>query len=168
MMNPISPVLPGSKPYEFILAKDQKQYISLPALYFEDPIGRIITRWQFTQEERDAIAAGADLLFSQLTFGEKFQPVQFQIEPAVQEEDAPSVPETRAISQEEYEASSAGDEGRPGDLQSADEGRARRVRAAQRRDVAPAGENVLPVQEKTVQGDDDLRARRGTRAWRRP
>jgi hypothetical protein len=35
----------------------------------------MVSRWRFTDEERGAVAAGADVLLTQLTFGNLFHPV---------------------------------------------------------------------------------------------
>ena len=80
-MKPVSPVMPGfSEPYEFLLAKDQPEYLPIPTVLAEGDDKRMYSRWEFTDEERAAIAdGGGSLLFSQLTFGGQFQPVCFQI-----------------------------------------------------------------------------------------
>jgi len=79
-MKPVSPVMPGfSEPYEFVIAEDQPQYVPLPVVLVEGDEHRMISRWEFTDEERAVIAAGGDLLFHQLTFGKPFQPVCFNI-----------------------------------------------------------------------------------------
>lgn len=58
------------------LAKDQPEYLPLQIVRFvDDPEGRFISRWTFSEEERKAIAAGEDLYLEQLTFGRRFQPI---------------------------------------------------------------------------------------------
>ena len=79
-MKPVSPVFPGlSEPYEFLLAKDQPQYNPIPTVLAEGDEKRFYSRWEFSDEERGIIADGGSLLFSQLTFGNLFQPVCLQI-----------------------------------------------------------------------------------------
>jgi hypothetical protein len=39
----------------------------------------MVTRWRFTDEERAAIAGGADIVLQQLTFRLPFQPVNLQV-----------------------------------------------------------------------------------------
>lgn len=78
-MKPVSPVLPGSSDIELILGKDQPQYIPLPAVYLNTPARPMITRFRLDDDERAAIAAGADIVLQQLTFCSPFQPVNLQI-----------------------------------------------------------------------------------------
>jgi hypothetical protein len=77
-MQPVSPVLPGSEAIEIVIGKDQPEYIPLPAVYMDNPI-RMFTRWRMTDEERKAVADGADIVFCQMTFGNAFQPVRFEV-----------------------------------------------------------------------------------------
>jgi hypothetical protein len=77
-MQPISPVLSAefvSK--EIVYAKEQPEYIPLPTLVSGN--GVVMSRWQFTDEERQAIAAGADLLLSIWTFHDPLQPVLLEV-----------------------------------------------------------------------------------------
>jgi hypothetical protein len=78
-MEPVSPVMPGSEPIEVVLGKDQPQYIPLPAVYLDTNARPMITRWRLTEEERDAIANGADIVMQQLTFRNPYQPVNLQV-----------------------------------------------------------------------------------------
>ena len=78
-MEPVSPVMPGSEPIEVVLGKDQPQYIPLPAVYLDTNARPMITRWRLTEEERDAIANGADSVMQQLTFRNPYQPVNLQV-----------------------------------------------------------------------------------------
>lgn len=79
-MKPISPVIKGYEGYEILLAENQKQYVPIPTIVAEGDDKRFISRWEFTQDERDLIAKGGTLVFQQLTFGYDFQPVCFQVE----------------------------------------------------------------------------------------
>jgi hypothetical protein len=78
-MNAVSPVMPGSELIEVVLGKDQPEYIPLPAVYLNVRSVPMITRWRFTNEEREAIAAGADPVLTQLTFGLPFSPIHLQV-----------------------------------------------------------------------------------------
>lgn len=77
-MTPVSPVLPGSSAIEIVLGKGQPQYVPLPAVYLDTPARPMITRFRLNDEERAAIAEGADIVLQQLTFGTPFQPVNLQ------------------------------------------------------------------------------------------
>ena len=78
-MQPVSPVMPGSAAIEIVLGKDQPEYIPLPAVYLDAPTRPMITRWRLTDDERQAIAEGADVVMTQLTFWNRFQPVHIQV-----------------------------------------------------------------------------------------
>jgi hypothetical protein len=77
-MQPISPVMPGSEAIEVVLAKDQPEYLPLPAVYIEEP-GRFVTRWRLSDEERQKVVEGGDVILTQLTFGNPFHPVNLQV-----------------------------------------------------------------------------------------
>lgn len=78
-MDPVSPVMPGSESIEHVLAKDQPEYIPLPMVYLDTPSRPVISRWRLSDEERKAIADGADIVLTQLTFGNPFHPVHLQV-----------------------------------------------------------------------------------------
>src|ERR1700722_17593746 len=78
-MTPVSPVMPGSESIEIVLGKGQPEYVELPAVYLDPPSRPMITRWRLTDEERGAISIGADIVLQQLTFQQKFQPVNLQV-----------------------------------------------------------------------------------------
>lgn len=78
-MTPVSPVLtPELVPDETVYAKDQPEYIPLPVL--RNQVGVVLSRWKLTDQEREAIAAGADIFLSVHTFNEPLQPVRIEIE----------------------------------------------------------------------------------------
>lgn len=80
-MRPVALQIPGLESKEFVIAKDQPEYIPLPALPIHSDMGPgVLTRWEFTLEEREQIAKGADLWVQHLTFGGPLQPVAFTIE----------------------------------------------------------------------------------------
>lgn len=76
-MEPVNVGMPVPEGWEEVTyAKDQPEYRPLPSLRDpRDPQGRILTRWTFTPEEREAIAAGADLYLQVLTFRQSLMPL---------------------------------------------------------------------------------------------
>jgi hypothetical protein len=60
-----------------VIAKDQPEYLPLPALVFAD--GKILTEWCFTEEERAAIARGENIRLWVWTFGKALQPVMLEV-----------------------------------------------------------------------------------------
>lgn len=78
-MTPVSPVMPGSEFIELVLGKGQKEYIELPAVYLDQRDRPMITRWRLTDEERAVIAEGGDIVLTQLTWCQRFQPVHLQV-----------------------------------------------------------------------------------------
>lgn len=78
-MFPVSPVLPSYQEHEIVLGANQPEYTPLPAVVLESASQPMITRWRTTQEERDMIANGADIILQQLTFKSRFQPVNLQV-----------------------------------------------------------------------------------------
>ena len=78
-MDPVSPVMPGSSEIEVVLGKDQPEYVALPAVYLDSIARPMITRWRLTDEERQMIHEGADVVLTQLTFRHPFQPVHLQV-----------------------------------------------------------------------------------------
>ena len=61
-----------------VLAESQNQYENLQAVEAEP--GVLWTRWELTEEERAAVAAGARIDMFTHTFGQPFQPVNFRVE----------------------------------------------------------------------------------------
>ena len=78
-MEAVSPVCPGSEEIEIVLAKDQPEYNKLPCVYLDTPARPMISRWRLSDEEREAIANGAEVVLTQLTFCLPFRPVNLQI-----------------------------------------------------------------------------------------
>ena len=66
---------------EVIFAEDQPEYIQLPAIRFPGAEGLVVSRWTFTNEERDAIYAGEDLFLGTLTFNQDLQPLILSVGP---------------------------------------------------------------------------------------
>jgi hypothetical protein len=71
--------MPGSEPIEVVYGKDQEQYNPLPAVYLDTPARPVLSRWRLTDEERAAIAAGADVVLTLLTFGHPLTPSHLQV-----------------------------------------------------------------------------------------
>lgn len=59
------------------IAKNQPEYLTLPALVFND--GRVLTEWRFTEAERVAIARGENLRLWIWTCGHPLQPIALEI-----------------------------------------------------------------------------------------
>jgi len=67
---------PGSRP-ELITSSDQKAAIDLPAAITPD--GDVVSRWTFTDAEREWIARGADVYVFTRTHGRPFQPISLVV-----------------------------------------------------------------------------------------
>ena len=75
-MTPVSPVLTEEfAPAERIAGGEG--YLDLPMLM--NSTGVILSRWKLTDEERKAVAEGADVLLSVWTFGQPLQPLRIEI-----------------------------------------------------------------------------------------
>lgn len=81
MATPKSPVVVGLQAKEKIFAKNQPEYMPLPALVSEDKRRIVTTRWELTAKDRAEIAAGADVFISLMTFGHPLQPLLVYIAP---------------------------------------------------------------------------------------
>lgn len=77
-MKPVSPVARNLDDArgcsETIFAKDQREYIPLPALRFND--GLVVTRWELSWKERFRIFFGGSVFLGLLTFNRPLQPVK--------------------------------------------------------------------------------------------
>lgn len=74
-MIPITPVLPSQKEtqvLEITFAKNQPEYLPLPAIKVDD--GTVITRWKLTWKERIKVLFFGNLFLQQLTFNSPLQP----------------------------------------------------------------------------------------------
>ena len=83
-MSPVSPVIPGKKDHEVVYAKDQPQYLPLPA--YRSAGGLVITRWRLSLFERIRVLMSGSVWLSILTFGHPLQPVKLQATCPEQEE----------------------------------------------------------------------------------
>lgn len=91
-MNAVALQIPGHEADEVIIARDQPEYIPLPALGIEltlpgfGTVPGLLTRWRPSDEERAALANGADVWIETMTFGQPMQPVRISTEcPLAQE-----------------------------------------------------------------------------------
>lgn len=73
-MRPISPIIRGFESQEVVYAKDQPQYIPLPALPVDGGDG-IITRWKLNWRERLRVLFLGDIYLRFLTFKRPLQPI---------------------------------------------------------------------------------------------
>lgn len=80
-MESVSPVLTAAEvPAEQVIALDQPQYIPIivARIVYEDGSPASVTRFRFSEKDREAIAAGADLLISQPHHG-PLMPIGLQL-----------------------------------------------------------------------------------------
>lgn len=81
-MDSVSPVWTEEEAeIERVLALDQEDYlpiIVLPVRYTDGYSGAAV-RFRLTDQEKQAIADGADLVVTELTFGGPFTPIQMQL-----------------------------------------------------------------------------------------
>lgn len=70
------------------IAEDQDEYLTLVARIpqmqgpfgpVDQPVQPVVTRWQLSDEERQAIASGADVMLQLMTFGQPLQPIYIWI-----------------------------------------------------------------------------------------
>jgi len=75
------PVVEGMEAKEVVFAKNQPQYAPLRCLV-DDSRGdrRVTSRWTLTDEQRKAVAEGADIYLTLLTYGTPLQPIIMAIE----------------------------------------------------------------------------------------
>lgn len=88
------PVVMEFESLETVFAKDQPEYIPLRALRSPAPNGDVLSRWTFTDEQRQAISDGADIFLNVMTFGQPLQPVRIFL---AHELDASSVADALSI-----------------------------------------------------------------------
>lgn len=77
-MKPVSPVALDPEDRwgvsEMVFAKDQPQYLNLPALCFQD--GLVVSRWSLSWKERLSVLFGGSIYLGQLTFNTPLRPVR--------------------------------------------------------------------------------------------
>jgi hypothetical protein len=59
--------------HKIVFAKDQLEYIPLPAI---SDGNKVITKWKLTKEELEEIAITGELYLEILTFGQPLQPIK--------------------------------------------------------------------------------------------
>lgn len=75
-LNPAAgPVIEGLEGHEVTYAKTQKEYRPLRTLRGRTEQVPVLTRWDLTPQQRQAIAHGADIFLELLTFGSPLQPI---------------------------------------------------------------------------------------------
>lgn len=60
-----------------VIAKDQPEYLPLPALVFPD--GRVMTEWKLSEDERGRLIAGEHLRLWIWMFGNPLQPIALEV-----------------------------------------------------------------------------------------
>ncbi len=72
------PVVAEFESIEVVYAKDQPEYLPLHVLRGNNK-GAVLSRWTFTDEQRQAIADGADIFLDVLTFNQPLQPLAIYV-----------------------------------------------------------------------------------------
>ena len=65
------------EPRFVIFAKDQPEYLPLPALVYAD--GKVMTEWKLTEEERLALIRGENIRLWIWTYGRPLQPIALEV-----------------------------------------------------------------------------------------
>ena len=78
-MRPVEPIIPGHDLPVVVFAKDQPEYLPLPAYRSED--GVVFTRWHMTWRERLRAFWRGDVYLEMHTFNRPLQPVMLHITP---------------------------------------------------------------------------------------
>lgn len=79
MLTPTSPIIRGFEGEEIIIAKDQPEYLPLPALPLSD--GSVVTRWKLSPVQRLIALVRGDIYLTVLTFHRALQPVMLDVCP---------------------------------------------------------------------------------------
>lgn len=81
-MDSVSPVFTEKEVHlEKVIALEQEQYfpiIGLPVI-FSDLTEGVAVRFRLSEEERELITNGGDIIFTELTFGRLFTPMSIKI-----------------------------------------------------------------------------------------
>lgn len=78
-MKPVSPVIPGVDVDEVVYAADQPEYQPLPA--FKCVNGKILTRWELNDEEKQLVCEQGYIYLAVNTFNQPLQPVYLSATP---------------------------------------------------------------------------------------
>lgn len=73
-----------------VIAKDQPEYLPLPAHQFKDATGRIACCWKLTWKERIAVLLRGTLWHQILTFNQPLQPQLLTVDKPEMEMDVPA------------------------------------------------------------------------------
>jgi hypothetical protein len=73
------PVIDGLERFEIVMAKHQPQYNPLRCLPGNTHHGERLSRWTLTSEQRQAVAAGADVFLELVTFEQPMQPIRVAV-----------------------------------------------------------------------------------------
>lgn len=73
------PVVDGLEKHECVYAKDQPEYNPLRTLRGNGPMVPVVSRWTLTKEQREAVAAGADIFLELSTFNQPLQPIRVAV-----------------------------------------------------------------------------------------
>ncbi len=73
------PVFEGLEHREVVYAKDQPEYIPLRTLVSAGPDRKVLSRWTFTDKQREVVAKGADVFLELSTFGKPLQPIRMMV-----------------------------------------------------------------------------------------
>jgi hypothetical protein len=85
-MKPVSPVYSIEfQKHEVVFAKDQPEYLPLPALILKGEDKPVVSRWRLNDVEREKIAKGADILLTQNIFTDLYHPVRLEVADGVVE-----------------------------------------------------------------------------------
>lgn len=76
------PVVDGLEEHEIVAAKDQPEYIPLRCLRSHGIEGNVMSRWTFTPDQRKAVAEGADIFLTLMTFHRPLQPILLAVSDA--------------------------------------------------------------------------------------
>lgn len=87
-MRPVSPILEKFKGQEVVYAKDQPQYIPLPALCLDDESRAVLSRWRLSIRERLRVLWHGGIYLHVLTFGHPLQPIKLATEPPILEQES--------------------------------------------------------------------------------
>jgi hypothetical protein len=73
------PTIEGLEEREFVFGAKQPQYNPLRGLKSQDEQGKVLTRWELTEEQRKAVADGADIYLELMTFNQGLQPIRIAV-----------------------------------------------------------------------------------------
>jgi hypothetical protein len=72
------PIPPALGLHETVLAKNQPEYLPLPAVLLKGLDGLLVTRWKFTWRERLHVLLRGDAFLTVMTFGNPLQPLRLE------------------------------------------------------------------------------------------